>query len=72
MKLEKLEVQELDLDPAKTYIIDFHFSKDCKIETRFELFKQYKKEFEANGITNVIFNPYIDYCKLEVLEAEEK
>ena len=71
MELEKIEFQGLELDPTKTYIVNLHFNKNCPIETRFELFKQYKREFEAKGFTNIIFNPYTDKCELEIMKAKE-
>lgn len=70
MEIEKIEFQGLELDPNKTYIVNLHFDKDMDMEKRYYLFKHYKKIFEEKDITNIIFNPYTDVCKLEVVESK--
>ena len=72
MELEKIEFQGLELDPTKTYIVNLHFDTDIDVEKRYYLFKHYKRVFEEKGITNIIFNPYTDICKLEVVESKEE
>lgn len=72
MEITKVEFQGLELDPTKTYIINLHFDKDMDVEKRYYLVKHYKRVFEEKGITNIIFNPYTDVCKLEVLESKEE
>ena len=72
MEIEKIEFQGLELDPNKTYIVNLHFDADMDIEKRYHLFRHYKRVFEEKGITNIIFNPYADVCKLEVMEAKEE
>ena len=72
MEITKVEFQGLELDPNKTYIVNLHFDKDVDIEKRYYLFKHYKRIFEEKCITNIIFNPYTDICKLEVMEANEE
>ena len=71
MEVTKIEFQGLELDPTKTYIVNLNFDKNCPMDVRFELFKAYKKEFEAKGLTNIIFNPYVDKCEIDVLKTEE-
>ena len=72
MEIEKIEFQGLELDPNKTYIVNLHFDADIDTEKRYYLFKHYKRVFEEKGITNIVFNPYADVCKLEVMEAKEE
>lgn len=72
MELEKIEFQGLELDPTKTYIVNLHFDKDCPVDVRYSLFRQYKREFESRGFTNIIFNPYTDKCELEVIKSKEE
>lgn len=72
MEIEKIEFQGLALDPNKTYIVNLYFDTDIDIEKRYYLFKHYKRVFEEKGITNIIFNPYTDVCKLEVVESKEE
>lgn len=72
MELEKIEFQGLELDPNKTYIVNLHFSTNMDAEQRYYLFRQYKREFESRGFTNIIFNPYTDKCELEVVKAKEE
>jgi hypothetical protein len=71
MEITKVEFQGLELDPNKTYIVNLHFDTGVDVEKRYYLFKHYKREFETKGFTNIIFNPYTDLCKLEVMEANE-
>lgn len=72
MELEKIEFQGLELDPNKTYIVNLHFNTNMDAEQRYYLFRQYKREFESRGFTNIIFNPYTDKCELEVVKAKEE
>lgn len=72
MEIEKIEFQGLELDPNKAYIVNLHFDTNIDAEKRYYLFKHYKRVFEEKGITNIIFNPYTDVCKLEVVESKEE
>lgn len=72
MEITKVEFQGLELDPNKTYIVNLHFDANMDVEQRYYLFRQYQRVFEEKGITNIIFNPYTDKCKLEVLQAKEE
>lgn len=72
MEITKVEFQGLELDPNKTYIVNLYFDKNTDVEKRYSLFRQYKRVFEEKGITNIIFNPYTDVYKLEVMEAKEE
>lgn len=72
MEITKVEFQGLELDPNKTYIVNLHFDTNMDAEQRYYLFRQYQRVFEEKGIANIIFNPYTDKCKLEVLQAKEE
>ena len=72
MEITKVEFQGLELDPSKAYIVNLYFDANMDTEQRYYLFRQYQRVFEEKGITNIIFNPYTDKCKLEVLQAKEE
>ena len=71
MEVSKIEFQGLELDPNKTYIVNLHFDTDMDAEKRYYLFRYYKDVFEEKGITNIIFNPYVDKCQIDIVKTEE-
>jgi hypothetical protein len=71
-KLEKIECQELGMDPSKTYIVNLYFDESIDRNTRQRAAEHYKAAFESKGFTNLIFNTTPELCKVEVQGVQEE
>ncbi len=72
MEINKVEFQEVGLDPTKTYIVNLYFAADTSIEERRATARQFKIMLEEKGFTNIIVNPYPEKCKAEFQGVKEE
>ena len=72
--VEKLEIQELGLDPSKTYIVNIHFNKDkpVSIELKGRVYDWWAGQFERLGFSNIIINPDAELCTVDIKGVSEE